>query len=232
MAASSQYYSVTAYTGVPHNHEVEVTVPLVGPQGPAGADGTGFQTVRLEVDSTNSASPSSVGLTGTVDAAGNLRAFVLVESNVTGGYARVELPQLAGAYAIGEVVIKLNFFEDGAAPCNVRVTVADQNVTAIYPATGYDEFIEDKHYVFRWNGIRWDMDPLANEAATTSFELLKPNHGGTLAAFTAMGSGVPATPTATGKPGMLAWGYADGIERLYICVANNIWRRVAISRWT
>ena len=42
MSASSQYYSVTARVGVPHRHEVEVTVPLVGPAGatgPAGAAG-------------------------------------------------------------------------------------------------------------------------------------------------------------------------------------------------
>ena len=39
MAASSQYYSVSARVGVPSRHEVEVTVPLVGPQGPAGEGG-------------------------------------------------------------------------------------------------------------------------------------------------------------------------------------------------
>ena len=42
MSAASQYYSVTARVGVPHRHEVEVTVPLVGPAGatgPAGAAG-------------------------------------------------------------------------------------------------------------------------------------------------------------------------------------------------
>jgi hypothetical protein len=38
---SSQYYSVTARVGVPSRHEVEVTIPLVGPQGPAGEAGAG-----------------------------------------------------------------------------------------------------------------------------------------------------------------------------------------------
>jgi hypothetical protein len=39
MSASSQYYKVTSRVGVPHRHEVEVTVPLVGPVGPAGPQG-------------------------------------------------------------------------------------------------------------------------------------------------------------------------------------------------
>jgi hypothetical protein len=38
---SSQYYSATAYVGTPHRNAVEVTVPLVGPQGPAGEAGAG-----------------------------------------------------------------------------------------------------------------------------------------------------------------------------------------------
>jgi hypothetical protein len=38
---SSQYYSVTARVGVPQRHEVEVTIPLVGPAGPAGEGGAG-----------------------------------------------------------------------------------------------------------------------------------------------------------------------------------------------
>jgi len=38
---SSQYYSVTARVGVPSRHEVEVTIPLVGPAGPAGEAGAG-----------------------------------------------------------------------------------------------------------------------------------------------------------------------------------------------
>jgi hypothetical protein len=36
---SSQYYSATAYVGTPHRNEVEVTIPLVGPAGPAGEGG-------------------------------------------------------------------------------------------------------------------------------------------------------------------------------------------------
>jgi len=39
--AASQYYSVTARVGVPSRHEVEVTIPLVGPAGPQGPAGEG-----------------------------------------------------------------------------------------------------------------------------------------------------------------------------------------------
>ena len=35
----SQYYKVTAYASVPQRHEVEVTLPLAGPQGPTGPQG-------------------------------------------------------------------------------------------------------------------------------------------------------------------------------------------------
>jgi len=38
---NSQYYKVTAYVGTPHRNAVEVTIPLVGPQGPAGEGGGG-----------------------------------------------------------------------------------------------------------------------------------------------------------------------------------------------
>ena len=43
--SSSQYYKVTAYASVPQRHEVEVTLPLAGPQGPAGPAGSGLETL-------------------------------------------------------------------------------------------------------------------------------------------------------------------------------------------
>ena len=36
---ASPYYSATAYVGTPHRNAVEVTIPLVGPAGPAGEGG-------------------------------------------------------------------------------------------------------------------------------------------------------------------------------------------------
>ena len=50
MSAASQYYKVTSRVGVPHRHEVEVTVPLVGPVGPAGPAGTGLETLQVQGD--------------------------------------------------------------------------------------------------------------------------------------------------------------------------------------
>jgi hypothetical protein len=41
MTASSQYYKATAYLGTGTHHEVEVTIPLVGPAGPQGPAGSG-----------------------------------------------------------------------------------------------------------------------------------------------------------------------------------------------
>jgi hypothetical protein len=53
---SSQYYKVTAYAAVPQRHEVEVTLPLAGPQGPQGqgvpVGGTTGQVLR-KVSGTN-----------------------------------------------------------------------------------------------------------------------------------------------------------------------------------
>jgi hypothetical protein len=48
--AASQYYKVTAYVGTPHRNAVEVTLPLVGPQGPAGPAGTGLETLTAPGD--------------------------------------------------------------------------------------------------------------------------------------------------------------------------------------
>ena len=50
MSASSQYYKVTSRVGVPHRHEVEVTIPLLGPAGPAGPAGTGLETLQVQGD--------------------------------------------------------------------------------------------------------------------------------------------------------------------------------------
>jgi hypothetical protein len=46
----SQYYKVTAYVGTPHRNSVEVTLPLVGPQGPVGPAGTGLETLTAPGD--------------------------------------------------------------------------------------------------------------------------------------------------------------------------------------
>jgi hypothetical protein len=124
------------------------------------------------------------------------------------------------------------------AMCSVRVETDDNNNQtflqvaqgqgeAMYPASGYDEIEFNRDYIFRWNGNRWDMDFSSNND-TVSREIYRPPYGCTLAGFV----NKPATPTSTGVAGQLAWGYDDGAERLYICVASNVWRRTTISTWT
>jgi hypothetical protein len=47
------------------------------------------------------------------------------------------------------------------------------------------------------------------------------------------GRPIPSTPTSTGIRGEVAVGtdIRDGIERFYICIATNTWRRVPIASW-
>lgn len=121
---------------------------------------------------------------------------------------------------------------DGGEVARLRVVDnREQGLPLIYPASGYDEILFDTDYVFRFNGHRWDMEFRSQgyrNSYPSAYEILRPNHGGTLAAF----GGFPLTSTSTGTPGQLAWGYDDGAERLYICVATNTWRRAIIATWS
>ena len=228
MAASSQYYSVSARVGVPSRHEVEVTIPLIGPAGPAGEGGGGAAILSLEVNSTNSASPDSINLTSSVED-GNLNAVVLFQANEDQSYGRISFPELANT-AFGEVIIRRVPDNSGFASF-LRVILTDQGQTAVYPTSGYDEFSSDDNFVFRWSGSRWVLEIQASEIATTNHAIYLPDHGGILPAWRQYSTG-PSTPTSPGARGQLAFGYDDGQERLYICVANNTWRRVPISTWT
>jgi hypothetical protein len=133
---------------------------------------------------------------------------------------------------VDATVIIRAFSEDGGeVPRLLVVDSREQGLPPIYPASGYDEILFDTDYVFRFNGHRWDME-FRSQGASFSYgsahEILRPNHAGTLAAF----GTVPLTPTSTGTPGELAWGYDDGAERLYICVHSNTWRRATIATWS
>jgi hypothetical protein len=59
MSTSSQYYRVTARVGVPHRYEVEVTVPLVGPQGATGATGASGASTWNEISGKPATFPPS-----------------------------------------------------------------------------------------------------------------------------------------------------------------------------
>lgn len=49
-----------------------------------------------------------------------------------------------------------------------------------------------------------------------------------LAATPYLSTKTPSSPTATGKTGEIGW----DVNYLYICVATNTWKRVALSSWT
>lgn len=48
-----------------------------------------------------------------------------------------------------------------------------------------------------------------------------------LTANVVVSTDVPASATATGKPGQIAY----DTSYLYVCVATDTWRRVAIAAW-
>lgn len=181
-----------------------------------------------EITSTNSASPTEISLQSYYSVANKgLRVRVMLDALAATSFGAVRLPELS-SNETGFVTVRLS--TDGNVG-QLKVTLNDQAQTPIYPASGYDEIAADTDYTFRWIGDRWEMDILPNENATTASALNKPDHSGFLAAFRSYGS-PPATPTSTGSRGQLAFGYDDGAERLYICVADNVWRRVPIATWT
>jgi hypothetical protein len=198
---------------------------------PAWAAESGATTVLyFEVSSTNSASPDTLNLTSTITN-GNISAVVIVQPAAETSFAQVFLPELA-TEAFGEVIIRRVLFEGESYVSSLKVTLTDQGQTAIYPSSGgYDELEAVENYLFRWNGARWVMELRAAGNTTVNHEILLPDHAGILPAWRQYLTG-PATPTSPGARGQLAFGYDDGQERLYICVATDTWRRVPISTWT
>lgn len=143
--------------------------------------------------------------------------------NGTNYHVRVSLPTDSNQTIDAVAIIRAT--EEGADSPRLRVQTSGG--TTIYPETGYDEIAFNRNYVFRWNGERWDRD-FDMGTDTVAREIHRPQYTCTLAGFV----GRPLLPTSSGKPGQLAWGYDDGAERLYICVANNTWRRATISTWS
>jgi len=164
----------------------------------------------------------------------DINVAVILFSDNASSHGSVFLPPL-DENAVGRVSVRLKV-AGGADPSFVRVQTADGQATVnVFPASGYDEISYSQDYVFVWIGNRWDLEILAREASTTAQDLRKPEHTGQLAAWGFAGTGFgfgPATPTSPGVPGQMAWGFDDGTQRLYICVANNTWRRVPITTWS
>lgn len=236
------------------------TIGPSGPQGPAGAvtsvnGQTGAVTVTVPTASSATPQPSGTAATGSASAfaRGDHRHahYTVIEQEVTGtqgspaqisvtaaqqpamvlltyeGTNEFALVTLSQPTSSADATVIIRATGVGEVP---RLRVVDgrqiDNVV-IYPASGYDEIAFDRDYVFRWNGNRWDMD-FASDNDTVAREIFRPAHTGTLAAFL---NQIPSTPTSTGTTGQLAWGYAEGAQRLYICVATNTWRRITIASW-
>lgn len=159
-----------------------------------------------------------------------LPAKVILTHDTATTYTRVLLPSMAGeadtdfARSLDATVIIRNVNMGGGDSALLRVEYGQGQ--ALYPAAGYDEAAFNSDYVFVWNGAFWDLQISTEDTAPRA--IFRPKYGCTLAGYS---GAKPATPTSTGTPGELRVGYADGAERLYICVANNTWRRITIAAW-
>ena len=101
MAASSQYYSVSARVGVPSRHEVEVTIPLVGPAGPAGeGGGEGIEVYTV------------TGATFTVPAVRAARVFIDQSTSLSAANVTINL-NLAGPMNLDRVEVILARIQSG-----------------------------------------------------------------------------------------------------------------------
>jgi hypothetical protein len=184
--------------------------------------------VFADVTSTNSQLPTQVS-TSQYLVGGSLNVAVILQGTQSSSYADVFLP-LLNNQSVGRVTVRYTFEEEVFDLAYLRVTTTDgEGGIPVYPASGYDEVETDQDFTFVWNGTRWTMEP--RQAKTGSANAIGiPNHAGTVLVH--RGTAKPTTPTSTGSFGQLAWGYDDGAERLYICVANNTWRRVPITTWS
>jgi hypothetical protein len=201
---SSQYYKATAYVGTPHRNAVEVTIPLVGPQGPAGEAGAGAvesvngQTGVVVLDATDVGaeasleyinqsleSTSSVNLvankhyTFTKDFAGN--ANLLLPTTANDG-DRVVVRR-GGGQSSGDLFI----VRQGGSPFLQNIGVLTQPDTVFYAV---------------WSGLwRQDFIPPAG------FQ------------------GRPSSVDSTAIAGQMA--FED--PYFYIAVSTNTWRRVPVA---
>lgn len=192
-----------------------------------------YTLISDEVTGTTQSTPYNINVTQA-----QLPAKILLYHDEAQTFTQVALPYMSevsqgdfdtiAARTVDPVVVIRNYNMGGGDSVRLRVLVGQGE--AVYPASGgFDEVVFLTDYVFRWNGRFWDMDFRVPEGNTiTVGEVFKPRHSGVLAAFT----GKPQNATSPGMPGQLAWGYDDGAERLYICVATNTWRRSTITTWS
>lgn len=186
------------------------------------------QNIYFEVESSNPALPTGIDLGNYVQNSSVLNAIVIVANPIPLGYANIVLPDLSQDYqSFGYVEIRTDNFEDGDA-CLVTVRRPGQAAELIWS----DELVPNHSYIFRWLGNRWDIDLLcSNPLGFVSNNLIKPDYNGTLVAWS---STSPASASnINGIPGMMRYGFDVGQNKyfLYVCVANNTWRRTELVNW-
>jgi hypothetical protein len=222
----SQYYKVTAYVGTPHRNAVEVTLPLVGPQGPAGPAGTGLETLTAPGDtlyqgqSTGERLP--IGTAGQVlkvvngfPAWGN-ESGAVEQYTITSG-TTFTAPDVRSARVLVDRIdnTNLTITLNTTNPQNldrVEVIMVRQlsGTKTIVATGGFDDFdlfgTQKATFVYGANigPSRWvkTFDNVFQAAA-------------------------PININDNGQPGSIA--YADNF--LYICISDNNWRRVPVSAW-
>jgi hypothetical protein len=231
MSTSSQYYRVTARVGVPHRYEVEVTVPLVGPAGATGA--TGATGAAGANGATGSVGPE--GPQGPTGPAGTTDYNELSNKPVLNGVITDAFPS-----GFGTGVANINWaaasYWSGSLGMTGGTTIAFQNV--IVGKTITLDIGNSSGYSLQWPAnVTWiGGSPAASSlgAIVTSIrvQVLALSATQFIAFALVPFTDKPSTATSPGIEGQLAWGYDDGAERLYICVANNVWRRATIATWS
>jgi hypothetical protein len=215
--ASSQYYSATAYVGTGTHHDVEVTVPLVGPAGPAGEAGAGA------VESVN-------GQTGVVvlnaEDVGALQSAFTIESftyDDLGGSGEMTLPARRNARWTIDITVS-----GGTRTLflpSTDVQVGDRiHVALTVPAA--TTFIVKKPQP----GAPLTLATLSGGARFLYGAQVTQIISGqpvwqSLGELQATIGAVPASSTGTGTIGSFV--FAE--QFMYVCIASNTWRRVPIA---
>jgi hypothetical protein len=216
--SASQYYSATAYVGTPQRHEVEVTIPLVGPAGPAGegggapAGGTAGQMLRkvsaTDYDTEWSSRVTSLEASSTANISGALG--LQVQCPTAGGSSAVGL---LGTVVGGSPQARIY----GAGTTGALTTIATFAVGGATLNTGTLKL----------------TDPTGGETAEFSAANLSGNRiytltddTGRLPALQVVDQSLTPYPYSPGVPGQMVFTNAG---RLYLCFAANRWRSVLVS---
>jgi hypothetical protein len=203
--SASQYYSVTARVGVPHRHEVEVTVPLVGPAGPAGegsVESVNGQTGVVVLDAQDVG--AEVGLeyiSQAINSSDNINAavnkFYTLSKNVSSSMS-VRLPASANT---GDRVVVFRALGDSVLGV-IKIDKPTGLPLVPFASIGVLRAANEVFYaVYTNDSWRADFIP------PSGFQ------------------SIPTSVSDFGVSGQMA--YQD--PHLYICVSTNTWRRVTLT---